>query len=142
MLHFLWPMALLILSNFLYQICAKSVSGGMNPFASLTISYLVGAAVSVVLLLVSGGGNGFLKEYSKANWVPFVLGLVIVGLETGSIYAYKVGWEVSTAFIIQSAILATALLAAGVILYHETLSWNKVVGVLICLVGLIVIKMK
>ena len=44
-------MALLIVSNMVYQICAKSVPQGMNAFASLTITYLVGAAASLILYL-------------------------------------------------------------------------------------------
>ena len=70
------------------------------------------------------------------------LGVVIVGLEVGWIYAYKAGWPVSTAFIVQSAFLAAALLAVGYILYHENLTWNKILGVIICLIGLVFINLK
>lgn len=44
MLNYIWPLALVVLSNVFYQISAKSVPDAMNPFASLTITYLVGAA--------------------------------------------------------------------------------------------------
>ena len=94
-----------------------------NPSASLSVTYLVGALASLVL-------------YGKLSWAPFVLGIVIVGLEVGWIYAYKAGWQVSTGFIVQSAFLAAALLLVGYVLYHESLSWNKIVGVMICLIGL------
>ena len=140
MFSYIWPIALVIGSNIIYQICAKSVPEGMNPFASLTVTYLVGAALSAVLFFVLGGGGSLLKEYGKLNWAPFVLGLVIVGLEVGWIYAYKAGWPVSTGFIVHSAILAVALLAVGYFLYHEALTWNKLVGIAICLVGLFFIN--
>ena len=52
MFQLLWPLALAIFSNVIYQICAKSVPGGMNPFASLTITYVVGAIASVILYFV------------------------------------------------------------------------------------------
>lgn len=74
------------------------------------------------------------------NWAPFVLGLVIVGLEVGWIYAYKAGWQVSTAFIVQSAFLAVILIFVGFLLYHEAITWNKIVGIGICLVGLFFIN--
>ena len=67
---------------------------------------------------------------------------MIVGLETGWIYAYKAGWKVSTGFIVQSAFLAAALLLVGYFLYHEALTWKKLVGVAICLIGLVFINMK
>ena len=142
MLHYIWPMALVILSNVVYQICAKSVPEGMNPLASLTVTYLIGAIVSLILFFVLGDNRDLAAEIKKTNWAPLVLGLVIVGLEVGFIYAYKAGWQVSTGFIVQSAFLAVVLIFVGYLLYHEALSWNKAAGVAICLVGLIVINWK
>ena len=140
MFSYVWPIALVVLSNTVYQICAKSVPERMNPFASLTVTYLVGALASAILYFALGTGGNLIKEYGKLNWAPFVLGIVIVGLEVGWIYAYQVGWQVSTGFIVQSAFLAAALLLVGYFLYHEALTWNKLVGVAICLIGLVFIN--
>ena len=142
MISYVWPIALVVFSNTLYQICAKEVPAGMNAFASLTVTYLVGAVASGLLFLATGNGANLFQEYGRLNWAPFVLGLVILGLEAGWIYAYKAGWPVSTAFIVQSAILAGFLLAVGYVLYREPLAWNKVAGVVICLIGLYVINYK
>ncbi|MBQ6594158.1 MAG: EamA family transporter [Clostridia bacterium] len=136
MFNYIWPVALVVLSNIFYQICARSVPGDMDPFASLTVTYLIGAAASAILFFVLGRGTGLWKEYGKLNWAPCVLGIVIVGLEVGWIYAYKAGWQVSTGFIVQSAFLAAALLIVGYLLYHETISWNKIAGVILCMIGL------
>ena len=141
MFSYIWPMALLVLSNAVYQICAKSVPEGLNPFASLTVTYLIGAAASTVLYFVLRTDGSLMKEYGKLNWAPFVLGIVIVGLEAGWIYAYKAGWQVSMGFIVQSAFLAAVLLLIGYFLYHEALTWNKLLGTLICLVGLVIINL-
>ncbi len=142
MFNYVWPIALVILSNVVYQICAKSVPKEMNPFASLTVTYIVGAVASAILYFVLVKNGNMVKEYSRLNWAPFVLGIVIVGLETGWIYAYKAGWQVSTGFIVQSAVLAVMLLIVGYFLYHEAFTWNKVVGVVICLIGLVFINYK
>lgn len=142
MFSYIWPIALIVLSNTVYQICAKSVPGRMNPFASLTVTYLVGALASVVLYYTLGSRGNLLKEFGKLNWAPFAMGIVIVGLEAGWIYAYKAGWQVSTGFIVQSAFLAAVLLIAGYFIYHESLTWNKIVGVVICLIGLVFINYK
>ena len=142
MLHFIWPMALVVLSNVAYQICAKSVPERMNPLASLTITYLIGALASGILYFVLNRGGSLLKEYHKLNWAPIVLGMVIVGLEVGWIYAYKAGWQVSTGFIVQSAFLAAILIFVGYFLYQEALTWNKIAGVAVCFVGLIIINWK
>lgn len=141
-MSYIWPMALLIASNTVYQICAKSVPKEINPFASLVVTYLVGAVASAVLYYVLGSDGNLIKEYGKMNWAPVVLGIVIVGLEAGWIYAYKAGWQVSTGFIVQSAFLAMSLLLVGFFLFHESLTWNKLVGVAICLIGLVFINLR
>ena len=138
---FVWPIALVILSNVVYQICAKSLPKGINPFASLIITYLIGAAASAVLFFLTGHEEGLIKEYSKLNWSPFALGIVIVGLEAGWIYAYKAGWQVSVGFIVQSAFLSSVLLFVGYFLYQEALTWNKLLGVAVCLAGLIILNL-
>ena len=142
MFSYVWPIALVVLSNVIYQICAKSVPEGMDPLASLTITYLVGAVASAVLYFLLNPGGNLLNEYSRTNAAPFVLGIVIVGLEAGFIYAYKAGWQVSTASIVQSSFLAVALIFVGFLLYREALTWNKLVGIGICLVGLVVINFR
>lgn len=142
MFQYAWPLGLVVLSNVFYQICAKSVPEGMNPMASLTITYLVGAAASAVLYYVLNRDADILAEYSKVNWAPFVLGVVIVGLEVGCIYAYKAGWPVSAMQIVQAALLAVLLIFVGYALYKEAITWNKIVGILVCLGGLALINMK
>ena len=132
----IWPIALVVLSNTFYQICAKEVPEKMDPFASLTATYLVGAAVSFALFGLLNRGGSIVAEYQKLNWAPFVLGLVLVGLETGFIYAYRAGWTVSTAAIVQSAFLGVVLIFVGMLLYKEVVTPTKVAGILICLVGL------
>ena len=138
----IWPMALVVISNVFYQICTKSVPEDVNPFASLIVTYLTGAAVSAVLYFALGSGGNLFREFGKLNWTSFVLGVVIVGLEAGWIYAYQAGWQVSTGFIVQSAFLAAALLLVGYFLYHETLTWNKLAGAAICLAGLVIINLR
>lgn len=135
-MSYIWPIALVVVSNVLYQICAKSVPKEMDPMASLTVTYLVGAACSAVMFFVLNRGGSLLREYAKLNAAPVLLGISIVGLEAGFIYAYKAGWPVSTASLVQSAFLSVALLFVGALLYREALTPSKVLGAAICLVGL------
>ena len=136
MFSYVWPIALVVLSNVVYHICAKSLPAAMNPLASLTVTYLVGAAASATLFCLLNKNANLLKEYAHMNWAPVLLGLAVVGLEMGVICAYKAGWPVSTASIVQRSFLAVALIFVGFFLYREAITWNKVVGILICLVGL------
>ena len=140
MLSYIWPIALVVVSNTLYQICAKSVPDGMNPLASLTFTYLIGAIVSCVLYFALNRNANLIREFRMLNWAPVVLGIVIVGLEVGFIYAFRAGWQISTAQVVSSAILAVILIFVGYLLYHEAITWNKIVGIIICLAGLVLIN--
>ena len=142
MFSYIWPMALIVTCNVFYQICSKGMPD-ISPFALLTVTYLVGAGVSLLLFFVLGNdGEPLFRQYGKLNWAPFVLGLVITGLEAGWIFAYKAGWQVSTGFITQSSVLALFLVIVGALLYQEKITPNKIIGVLICLAGLFVINYK
>lgn len=142
MFSYIWPIGLVIISNVFYQIAAKEIPDKINPLASLTITYLVGAVISLILYFILNKDANIVAEYSKLNWAPFALGISIVGLEAGFIYAYKNGWEVSTLSIVQSAFLAIILIAIGFLVYKEQITWNKVLGICICLVGLGFINFK
>ena len=64
MFAYIWPMALLLLSNTVYQICAKAVPEDISPFASLTVTYLVAAAASTVLFFTLHRGSSLPEENS------------------------------------------------------------------------------
>ena len=142
MFNYVWPIALVVLSNTFYQIAAKSVPGDLNPFASLTVTYAVGIIVSLVMYFALRQDGTLVGEYGKLNWASFVLGIAIVGLEVGCIYAYKAGWPVSVMQIVQSSGLAIILIVVGYMLYQEAITWNKIVGIIVCLGGLAIINMK
>ena len=104
--------------------------------ASLTVTYAVGAVCSAVMYLLMNRNGSLLQEYGRMNLAPVLLGISVVGLEAGYIYAYKIGWPVSTASIVQSAFLALALIFIGALLYHEAVTASKVIGIAICMIGL------
>ena len=142
MISYIWPIILVLFSNTLYQVFAKSIPDKMNPFASLTVTYIVSAVFSGILYFLLNKDANLIKEYNKINLAPVVFGLVLVGLEVGWIYAYRAGWEVSKGFIVQSAVLAVILIFVGFLLYKENITWNKIIGIIICLIGLVFINLK
>ena len=142
MFSYIWPLGLVVLSNVVYQICAKTLPNGLHPLAALAVTYTVGAVLSIILYFILSKDANLFKEFGKLNWTPFVLGLVIVGLEVGFIYAYKAGWSVSTASLVQGCVLAVVLIFVGWLGYKEEITWNKLVGIGICLVGLFFINHK
>ena len=138
-MSFYLPLAIVVVSNTVYQICCKSVPDGMDPFASLTVTYLIAALASGAALLLTHRG-GVAQEYAKLNWAPIVLGVVIVGLEVGFIFAYQAGWQVSTLSVTQGALLAVTLLVVGALAYHEPITLKKLAGVAACIGGLVLLN--
>lgn len=135
-----WPIMLAVCADIVYQISAKSTPETLNPFASLTITYVIGAAISLVIFYMTSAGGNFLAELKQINWTAFVLGLAIVGLEAGSIYMYKVGWNMNTGYLVKSIFLALALIIVGYFLYKEQVSGTKIAGIAVCMLGLFLIN--
>lgn len=142
MFSYIWPLALVVVSNTLYQVCSKSTPADISPFAALSVTYLIGCVSCLVLYFALSKNGDLIREYSKLSWSSIVLGIVIVGLEVGSIFAYKAGWKINTFSITQGSLYAIALLFVGFLFFGEQLTWNKIAGMLICVCGLAVINLK
>lgn len=139
-IHMWWPIALIVFSNVFYNICSKQTPEGIHPLAALTVTYLVSAIGSGILFYILTPGANLLGEYKSLNWTTFVLGLAVIGLEAGSMYMYKAGWNINAGHLVHSTILAVLLVFVGYWLYHETISAQKVAGIILCLAGLYLIN--
>lgn len=131
----IWPIALVVGVNVFYHITTKSTPQGVNAFASLSLTYLTGAAAALAFYFLSGGRD-LVGELQKTNWTAWALGLIIVGLEVGNICVYRAGWKISVASLVMNISLACVLLFVGLLLYHETVSLRQGIGILVCLVGI------
>jgi uncharacterized membrane protein len=140
MLNLIWPIFIVVAANTVYNLCAKSTPDGVQPFASLAITYLTAAALSIVMFFVTSDSKNLLMETQKVNWTSVIFGCSIVALEFGYIYIYRVGWKVSTGSLIANISLACVLLVLGVILFKESLGLRQIMGIVICLVGIFMIS--
>ena len=139
MWNMLWPVLVVALANTVYNISAKSTPTEINTFASLSITYLVAMICSLVMYIVTGENKNFLQELSKANWTALVLGISIVGLEFGYLWIYRVGWKIGTANLFTSITLTCVLLIIGVLIYKEVLSLRQILGIGVCVIGLVLL---
>lgn len=137
----LWPILLILLSNTVYNICTKSTPGNVNAFGALMITYAVATIFTAVIFVFLVKPENVLTELSHVNWTSVVLGMVIVGLELGYIFAYRAGWKVSSASLVANIGLAIVLIFVGAVLYGENITLKQLMGILICCVGLFLINM-
>lgn len=140
MFNYIWPIVLVLLSNTIYQIAAKGIPGEMNSFASLTITYAVAAVFCLIMFFITSKDSTLLAEYTKTNWAPIALGVVIVGLEVGFVFAYRAGWPVSEASVVANTLVAIALIFVAALLYKEQITMTKVAGIALCIGGLVLIN--
>ncbi len=135
-----WPVILIVISNLIYHICAKSMPEKLNPFAALTVAYAIGMVVSAVLFFVLNPQSNLLNEYKNLNWTSFVMGIFIVGIEVGYMYLYKSGWNINNGYVVVSIALTVSLIIVGHFLYGENLSIIKLIGVILCTIGVIMMR--
>ncbi len=140
MWSYIWPLVLIVVSNTVYHIVAKQTPGSANAFLSLTITYLAGAAVTLVGYFATAQGKTLGESFSRLNWTSLVLGLAIVGLETGFIYLYRAGWKVSVGPLVANTLVALVMVGVGALLFKESVSVKQMIGIALCLGGLVLVN--
>jgi multidrug transporter EmrE-like cation transporter len=134
---------LAILSNLLYNVLMKLTPSGANPALALTVSYLIALGLSSTVLWVFFPLQTTLREaFQQLNWTSVSVGVVIVGIELGFLLAYRTGWKISLLQIIVSATVTLLLIPVGLMAFKEKVSWVNVVGVALCLAGLILVNLR
>lgn len=139
MLRMILPIALVILSNCFYNVVTKKTPSDANVFLSLGVTYSVAAIFTFAVYFIGNWSSKLPDEIKKLNWTSLALGIVIVGIELGYVLAYRVGWDVSKAPLVANTCLAIALVIIGIIAFKETITAKQIVGMLICIVGLVVV---
>ena len=138
MWNMIWPIAIVVAANTLYNICTKQTPADANAFFSLAVTYLAAAACSLGLYF-AGAHDRVAVEVSRLNWTSLALGAVVVALEFGYICIYRAGWKVNAASLTANICLACVLVVIGALLYHETVSLRQGIGMVICLIGLVLV---
>ena len=112
----------------------------VNPFGALMVTYIVAAIITAIIFVFMVKPSNVVFELSKINWTSVILALVIVGLEVGYVFVYRAGWSISTASVVANIGLACVLVIVGFFLYKENVSIRQILGIFVCMVGLILIN--
>ncbi|MCR5429985.1 MAG: hypothetical protein K6E58_01995 [Eubacterium sp.] len=142
MFNYIWPIGMIVIANIIYNITTKETPQGANAFLSLSVTYGVAMIATFVIFLFNHKGDTIRASFGKLNWTSFVLGIAIIGLELGYIFAFRNGWQVNMTSIVANIILAISLVVVGFLLYHEKLSITQVIGIVLCLGGLVLVCKK
>lgn len=131
--------ALAIVASTLYHVFQKSTPVDVNPAISLLVTYGT-AALGTLLLFFFYPPQSLSVDFGRLNWASVALGLSIVGLELGILLAYRYGWQISLLGVVVHIAAALVLLPVGVLLFKEKLTPLNLLGILLCLAGLILVN--
>lgn len=130
---------LVVFSGAVYHLAQKSIPGGIHPVFSLLVTYVVALIVSVLLLPFFPLGSASPAGVSRIHWSSALVGLSIVGVEIGFLLVYRAGWPVSTGSAAANAAIAVILIPTGIVFFRERLSAANLLGVVLCLAGLLLV---
>ncbi len=131
-------MALMILAAFIfgfYTVFSKQSQQRFGLMAQTSISFLYGSAVLLILLLVTG--RPIIDGLSESIPIVIYTGVLVTGL---GYFCYFKAIELSDAATGAFAFFIKPVIAPiiAVIVLHETILWNTVVGILLILTASII----
>ena len=135
-----WPIGMILVAHVVYQISAKSIPDAMDPFAAVFFNYVIATAAAFVLWMVMGQDMSLAVQLGKMNWAPVTMALGITAVEVASVFMYKLGWNISIASTIGNIALAVVLIFVGAMVYKEVITANHLIGIGLCIAGLIIMN--
>ncbi|MEP7156851.1 MAG: hypothetical protein ABI905_13820 [Betaproteobacteria bacterium] len=135
-------LAIAILGQVLYHVTQKSVAANAHPVVSLLAFYLVAAVLTLPLLLLFPLQASLVEEAAKLNWAVYGVAASIVLIEIGFLLAYREGAELSSAFVLTSAVVTVSTLLIGLAFFNEAIAMTKIAGIVLCLSGIGLISWK
>ena len=73
--------------------------------------------------------------YEIAEYQPH-----LVLMDVSALSMFRVGWNLSVGSVLLYVLLAIALVIVGAVFYHEKLTFKRLLGVVLCIMGIIMIS--
>ncbi|MBL8045692.1 MAG: hypothetical protein JNL09_04080 [Anaerolineales bacterium] len=125
-----------------YQFFVKRVPVSINPVVSIIGIYVAVLALSVILLPFFPSEGGLGQQVRQLNWLQLALAVSVFLIELGFLLMYRSGWNLSTGNLITGVIINLALVGLGVFLLREQLSTVNLVGIVLCIIGVVLVGYK
>lgn len=142
MFLFYFSITLAICSSALYHFVAKSTPSNVNFSVSLLVTYAVALGVTLIAALLFPADKGFVAELKNLNWASFLLAIAVVGIEFGFLLTYRAGWNLGIAAVLVNVIASLILLPVAILFFKDKISWVNIVGIFVCLAGLVMLNWK
>jgi drug/metabolite transporter (DMT)-like permease len=142
MFLFYFSITLAIASSALYHFTAKSTPSNVNFTVSLLVTYAVAFLVTLLGFFFFPAQNGIMAEIRQLNWATLGLAIAVVGIEFGFLLTYRSGWNLGIAAVLVNVIASLILVPVAIFIFKDEISWINILGILICLAGLVMLNWK
>jgi drug/metabolite transporter (DMT)-like permease len=142
MFLFHFSITLAIASSALYHFTAKSTPHNVNYTVSLLVTYGVAFIVVLLTFFFFPIKNGLTFELKQLNWASIGLAIAIVGIEFGFLLIYRSGWNLGIAAVLVNVVASLILVPVAIFIFKDKISWVNILGILVCLVGLVMLNWK
>jgi drug/metabolite transporter (DMT)-like permease len=142
MFLFYFSIALAVTSSALYHFVAKSTPADVNFTVSLLVTYAIAFIVTLLTFFFFPIQNSLASELGKLNWASLGLSAAVVGIEFGYLLMYRAGWNLGIAAVLVNVVASLALLPVAILFLKDKISWVNIVGIFVCLAGLVMLNLK
>jgi drug/metabolite transporter (DMT)-like permease len=142
MFLFYFSITLAIASSALYHFVAKSTPSNVNFTVSLLVTYAVAFIVTLIGFFFFPVTGRITAELKQLNWASIGLAIAIVGIEFGFLLVYRSGWNLGIAAVLVNVVASLILVPVAILIFKDKISWVNILGILICLVGLVMLNWK
>jgi drug/metabolite transporter (DMT)-like permease len=142
MFLFYFSITLAIASSALYHFVAKSTPSNVNFTVSLLVTYAVAFVITLIGFIFFPVTNGIAIELKQLNWATIGLAIAVVGIEFGFLLTYRAGWNLGIAAVLVNVVASLILVPVAIFVFKDQISWVNILGILICLAGLVMLNWK
>lgn len=137
---FFLPILIIVVSNVVYDVSSKSIDEDLNAYAGIAIIYSILAVFYFLIFEISNPAVPIVAaEWSQANWAVATFAVASIGLESGYIFLYRAGWNISLGGMVCNILLAVCMVGVGQLLFQEAVSLRQYIGVAFCIIGLFIV---
>ena len=136
------PLALIIGSVVLYQVSTKLLPKGLNHWHALMIFYALALLTTLLLSLTDRSARSPFEALAKLNWAVPLVAVSIIGIELGWILVFRAGAGLSLTGLIVNVAVAVIVIPIGLLFFKEQISLVNLIGMVLCLIGLVLISQK
>ena len=142
MFLFYFSITLAIVSSALYHFVAKSTPSNVNFTVSLLVTYAVAFVVVLFTFVFFPVKNVLSFELKQLNWASIGLAIAVVGIEFGFLLTYRAGWHLGIAAVLVNVIGSLIMIPVAIFIFKDKISLINILGILVCLAGLVMLNWK